>query len=592
MRSGNEIVYSYSMILKIDFCSFSLLFYGKPIMQFFPILRVFLLAVFGSVLTSTVLIAQIGLNTPTGVSLTRDMEIYSRNSFLVQQKYTVTSSPPAGPIPMNCNTSLPELTDKAGVLLDPGGVNSYPANLTCIQVIANLSNSESDGFEITFLSFDTEADGDSVIIEDVYGSRIAFSGSSLPPVLLLSGHLITVTFKSDRDSNVGAGFALRWRQVSVDASAATGSERFNNSLQFDLNKGALVGGFPRLGALQLSGKGSTALGALNLASGDYSTALGTYNTAKGENSSVAGYMNTAIGNTSTALGYQNTATGNYATALGSANAANGLQTSALGAANRVTGNGGTALGIGNVVSGYFANALGYGNIANGNVAMAIGYQNVASGEGANAIGLNTTSSGPRSTAIGNYVSTAGYSGAMILGDISNSTSASATANNQFSARFAGGYRLFTSSDLTTGVTLSAGATSWATLSDSTKKEMFLPLNHAQLLSDINALRLGTWNYKGQPGRRHYGPMAQEFFARFGHDARGAIGCDTLIESHDFTAVTLAGVQALIQENEQLKSRVRQLEQQAQHLKADLTERLEALEALLPARRRGSDSGSR
>ena len=44
-------------------------------------------------------------------------------------------------------------------------------------------------------------------------------------------------------------------------------------------------------------------------------------------------------------------------------------------------------------------------------------------------------------------------------------------------------------------------------------------------------------------------MAQDFYATFGHDRLGQVGCDTLIYSHDF-----AEVQALIRENKALKGR--------------------------------------
>ena len=77
-------------------------------------------------------------------------------------------------------------------------------------------------------------------------------------------------------------------------------------------------------------------------------------------------------------------------------------------------------------------------------------------------------------------------------------------------------------------------------------------------------------------------MAQDFFARFGHDGVGIIGCGTLLTGHDFTAITLAGVQALIEENKQLKAKLVQMESQT-------NARLEALVALLPTRRRGTVS---
>nr|WP_157618284.1 hypothetical protein [Spirosoma spitsbergense] len=103
------------------------------------------------------------------------------------------------------------------------------------------------------------------------------------------------------------------------------------------------------------------------------------------------------------------------------------------------------------------------------------------------------------------------------------------------------------------------------------------------------MKLTTWNYKGQHLIRHYGPMAQDFYAAFGQDDLGQVGCDTLIYSHDFAGVTFAGVQALIGENERLKTRLAALEKEKQQTEDQLNKmatyesRLEALEARLNER---------
>ena len=67
-----------------------------------------------------------------------------------------------------------------------------------------------------------------------------------------------------------------------------------------------------------------------------------------------------------------------------------------------------------------------------------------------------------------------------------------------------------------------------------------------VLNKIAALQLSTWNYKAQLDKasRHYGPMAQDFFAAFGKDELGTIGCDSLINQQDFLGVNLIAVQAL------------------------------------------------
>jgi hypothetical protein len=492
--------------------------------------------------------AQIGINSPVGLAPRQDAEIYSRDAFVVQQKYARSTDPISGTFIMNCKlNSPPNLTETAGILtlLNTSSKGSYVANLNCTQSIITPGSPSSVGYELTFTLLDTEANGDSVVIEDFYGGRIAFSGSALPPVLLVPGPSLIITFKSDSDGNVGAGFALRWRRVSVVPSPTGGGDgQFGKALQYDLSKGALVGGLNGVGALQQAG--------------DYATALGYRNRVNGENATALGSFNIVGGYTSVALGSGNIATGTTSIALGTSNKVSNLYS--------------TALGSGNTVRGFRSTALGDENTVSGDRAIALGHRNTASGH--------------YSTAIGSEGSTAGYEGAMVLSD-KNLTSVSATANNQLTARFAGGYRFFTNSFLTTGVSLAAGGTSWATISDSTKKERFLPINGPALLQKISGMKLTTWNYKGQRDRRHYGPMAQEFFALFGQDALGEIGCDTLITTQDMEGLTLSAVQALVKENEQLRAELRDSRAETRSiasLQSEMQNRLHLLERAMLSRR--------
>ncbi|MCY7357515.1 MAG: tail fiber domain-containing protein, partial [Rudanella sp.] len=139
----------------------------------------------------------------------------------------------------------------------------------------------------------------------------------------------------------------------------------------------------------------------------------------------------------------------------------------------------------------------------------------------------------------------------------------------FVARFRNGYYFMTSgTGIRTGIFAGAGQNAWGSISDSTKKERLLPMNHADVLRKIGGMKLSSWNYKGQRDIRHYGPMAQDFYAAFGHDGLGQIGCDTLIYSHDFAGVTFAGVQALIRENEQLHVETQDLASQVRRLREE------------------------
>jgi hypothetical protein len=86
--------------------------------------------------------------------------------------------------------------------------------------------------------------------------------------------------------------------------------------------------------------------------------------------------------------------------------------------------------------------------------------------------------------------------------------------------------------------------------------------------------------------RHYGPMAQDFFAAFGHDAVGQIGSETTINTGDQAGILMIAVQALEKRTTKLKQKEAQiaaLESKVEDLKAKhayfeaLAARLEALE---------------
>src|SRR5262249_27118753 len=96
------------------------------------------------------------------------------------------------------------------------------------------------------------------------------------------------------------------------------------------------------------------------------------------------------------------------------------------------------------------------------------------------------------------------------------------------------------------------------------KETFRSVDGEDVLSKISQLTLTSWNYIGHDPQqfRHYGPVAQEFFAAFGHDAVGTIGTPTTINSGDLEGILMIAVQALEKrttENAELKARIDALE---------------------------------
>jgi hypothetical protein len=273
-----------------------------------------------------------------------------------------------------------------------------------------------------------------------------------------------------------------------------------------------------------------------------------------------------IGQYSTAMGYRVMARGAYSAAIGFNCNANARYASAIGYGAEASGNGSTAMGFSTTASKEGSTAMGYYTTASDTASIAMGYYTTASGFASTAMGDSTIASGAFSTAMGNYVSTNLFAGSFVIGDNSTATTNVSTASNQMMMRFAGGYRLFTDAAATMGVSLAAGASSWGTISDSTKKTNFIKANQDYFLSSLSKLKLGSWNYKSQDAKnyRHYGPMAQEIFHYFGHDGKGTIGCDTLLASADMDGIMMICLQALEKRTSELQKandKITELQQQ-------------------------------
>lgn len=246
--------------------------------------------------------------------------------------------------------------------------------------------------------------------------------------------------------------------------------------------------------------------------------------------------------------------GAYSFASGRDTKATNLNTTAMGEQTTASGLDCTALGFFTTASGNIATAMGDGAIASGYYSTASGYFTVASGNSSVAMGNLTTASGDYSTAIGSDVSTNNHEGALVIGDNSSSgVVMNSASNNSFRARFASGYRFYTTSDLTINALLAGGDNSWSTSSDIRLKENFEDIDGESILKKIAGFHLTSWNYKTQDPHtfRHYGPMAQDFHAAFGKDSYGTIGNDTTINQSDFLGVNFMAIQALEKRTESL-----------------------------------------
>jgi hypothetical protein len=250
----------------------------------------------------------------------------------------------------------------------------------------------------------------------------------------------------------------------------------------------------------------------------------------------------------------------------------GLYSFASGYENSVTGRAAAAIGLQNISSGLGSFAVGIGCKAWGDFSFAHGSQSQANGLNSVALGSGAIANAGNSVSIGNG-STNGKVGSFVLGY--GTTSVKSNLNYQMTMAFTGGYRLYTDDMATIGVLLPSGGNAWQVFSDVNKKENFAPVNGEDFLQKINKMNLTSWNYKGQDVKtfRHYGPMAQDFYAAFGKDEYGTIGTDTTINQADFDGVNLIAIQALIRKMDQINS--------------DLREEIASLKAQIAVRERPS-----
>ena len=131
----------------------------------------------------------------------------------------------------------------------------------------------------------------------------------------------------------------------------------------------------------------------------------------------------------------------------------------------------------------------------------------------------------------------------------------------------------------TAVTVIEGQVPFTSSSDKTKKENFRPVDGEEVLAKMRGFALTSWNFIGHDPTqfRHYGPMAQDFFAAFGHDDVGQIGTETTINAGDMAGILMIAVQALEKRTAELQLKEAQLAAQAQELAAQAQE-LAALKA--------------
>jgi len=343
------------------------------------------------------------------------------------------------------------------------------------------------------------------------------------------------------------------------------------------------------GNFTMSGSDNTATGVRAL----QSNTIGVLNTANGIGalqSNTTGSLNTATGGSV----LQNNTTGHYNTASGYA----ALQSNTTGSLNTATGlaalrdntTGGynTASGFSaleNNTTGSYSTASGYAALylnTTGNDNTATGYNallnnttggdNSASGYGA--LQFNITGNGNTATGYyallnnmsGTFNTAIGYRADVSRPDLMNATAVGNGAVVDDSNKIRLG---------NADVTIIEGQVPYTYTSDRNEKENFRAVDADEALIKLRGLAVTSWNYKGQDAKqfRHYGPVAQDFFAAFGHDAVGTIGTPTTITSGDLDGILMVAAQALERRTVELKKQIDALRVANANLKA----RLEALE---------------
>ena len=264
------------------------------------------------------------------------------------------------------------------------------------------------------------------------------------------------------------------------------------------------------------------------------------------------------------------------TTKGQSTMASGDHSVALGLNSIASGSYSFAVGNGTTASGMYSNALGFSSSAVGSYSFAEGFVNIASGTSSVAMGTQVTASGDGSVAIGHNISTNGKTGSFFFADSDpyNRGTRVIGRPDQMACRFNGGYYFNSNnSGADIGVQVVAGSNSWSVISDVRLKEKFLPIDGEDFLQKIARQPLTTWNYKGQDVHRfrHYGHMAQDFYASFGKDGLGTIGCDTLINQQDLIGVNLVAIQALETRTARLKEENSSLKDEVAGLKSEVAE---------------------
>ena len=208
-------------------------------------------------------------------------------------------------------------------------------------------------------------------------------------------------------------------------------------------------------------------------------------------------------------------------------------------------------------SGAQSMVLGGNNLkATGDEAVVIGGNNaIGSGTHSVTIGVHNHMNGAQGAdawALGGSA-LAQHDGSFVFDDNSDdSTGCYPSSSNYYQTTWkaSGGFRIFTNTICTVGPEVTPGSGSWSSISDVNTKDFISPVDPAHILDGLAALPMSTWQYKGQTGVWHIGPMAQDLY-----DAFGLGESETTITTIDGIGLALAGIQGLYQQLTALKAQI-------------------------------------
>ncbi len=252
--------------------------------------------------------------------------------------------------------------------------------------------------------------------------------------------------------------------------------------------------------------------------------------------------------------------------------------------------------------GYFSFAVGENVRASAANGIAMGLRSTAAGQSSFAAGEDNTASGAASVALGYHAHTNARQGSFVFSDRSSVDTLRAGVNHSANWRVSGGFRIFTSSNLSTGVTIQSGASVsnwgqasaviststgaylstggvWTNASDVNRKYNFSDVSGDDILVKLRELPISMWSYRTEDTTiRHIGPMAQDFRRIF------AIGNDEVsISTVDSDGISFAAIKALDERTVKQQSSVDELRVENDSLRAQVTalnDRLARLEAAL------------